>query len=64
MSRAGQGHPRQMGHGESSDRTRTAEGNHRPPQYSRLENPINSTDSVKSCRAEKQFHVVLNKGKE
>ena len=43
MSHGVSGHPRQMGHGESSDKMwSTGEGNGKPPQYSCLENPMNS----------------------
>ena len=43
MSHAMQGHPRQTGHVESSDKMwSTREGNGKPLQYSCLENPMNS----------------------
>ena len=43
MSHAVWGHPRWMGHGESSDKMwSTGEGNGKPLQYSCLENPMNS----------------------
>ena len=43
MSHALWGHPRQTGHGESSDKTwSTEEGNGKPLQYSCLKNPMNS----------------------